>query len=49
MQLADFSGGSLICVIGILMALLERQNSVRNTVYREITYVCSVLYNLFLN
>ena len=28
LQAADFSGGSLICVIGILMALVERHSSV---------------------
>ena len=29
-QLADFAGGSLTCVIGILMALFERTRSVSN-------------------
>ena len=27
-QLADFAGGSLLCVMGVLMALLERIRSV---------------------
>ena len=39
LQLADFSGGSLICVIGILMALFERQYSVRNNVLNTILSV----------
>lgn len=35
-QLADFAGGSLMCVIGVLMALFERTRSVSVAIYYRV-------------
>lgn len=44
LQLADFAGGSLTCVIGILIALFERLTSVSSRL-RNAHNIITVHYN----
>jgi alpha-methylacyl-CoA racemase len=52
--LGDFAGGSMLCVMGILLSLIERNNSgkgqvVDSAIIDGVTYIAAFLHGLFAN